>query len=128
MNNMQNNNKTQITLEGLSSAIVNIHKSTLDFIERVSQRIEKGDYLGAVLQLTIAIEVLLFATYPFVCIVALVLKSRGPAFWLIPTMICSLGLVILLAILFRRPDDKRLARGQGMRVNVISPTSLYKAS
>ena len=54
MNNMQNNNEKPKTPKVVSSAIVNILKSTLDFIERVLQRWEKrwekGDRLGAIIQ------------------------------------------------------------------------------
>jgi vacuolar-type H+-ATPase subunit I/STV1 len=127
MNNTQNNNGKPKTPEVVSSAIVKIHKSTLDFIERVSQRWEKGDHLGAIIQAVILMEVLFFGMFLGLILVHLIPSVNVEfALCMIPIIMGVLFLVIILVILIRGPDDKRLAEGQRTRHNMIGPRSLYR--
>ncbi|MHC4535099.1 MAG: hypothetical protein ACYS6K_14215 [Planctomycetota bacterium] len=128
MNNTQNNNKKPKDSIGPFSAIVKIFELTLDFIEKLSQRRVKGDRLGATIQLLTVIIVLLVT----LCIILAILDALSESIeWtsLLVTIVIIIGILALttiLALLFRTPDDTRLAKGQALRVSVIQPKSIYK--
>ena len=121
--------KHPVALKEIASAFVKIHKSTLDFIERMCKRWEEGDQLGALVQACIMMEVLLFGMFLGALLVHLMpgvdMKST---LHMILIIMSILFLVIVLVALHRIPDDKRLAKGQAMRMDLINPTPLYQAT
>jgi len=128
MNNMQNNNEKPKDSIGPFSAIVKIFGLMLDFIDKLLQRRVKGDRLCATIQLFTVIIVSLVT----LCVILAILDTLSKSIdWtiLLVTIVIIIGMLALMtiyAILFRTPDDTRLAKGQASRVSAIQPKSIYK--
>ena len=120
-------NEVSVKHEGISSAIVEIYECTLDFIEKMSQRWGKGDRLGAIIQAVILVEVLFFGMFLGLLLIHLIPNVNvETVLCMIPIIMGILFLVIVLAVLVRGLDDKRLAEGQRTRHKMVGPKSLYR--